>query len=226
MQYQYKPHTTQAIDPDIDRRRQLRPAAGRPARHRAPTPRRSAGPAAGKTGTATNDADDVSSSWFVGFTPQLATAVMYVRGNGNDALDDWLPPYNGAAGYFGAGYPTATWTAVMKADMEGVPVEQFPPPANVPAKQKDHAPAPPPPPATHHTQSPTTSAPTSTAPTTTAPTTTAPTTTAPTSTGPSCFPPGHCHTSSPTPTTSPSPTTSTSPAAVRPSLMASLEPDW
>ena len=99
-------------------------------------------PAAGKTGTATNDTDEVSSSWFVGFTPQMATAVMYVRGDGDDALNDWLPPYNGAAGYFGAGYPTATWAAVMKRDLVGVPVEKFPPPANVPAKQTDHAPAP------------------------------------------------------------------------------------
>ena len=37
-------------------------------------------PAAGKTGTATNDDGDVSSSWFVGYTPQISTAVMYVRG--------------------------------------------------------------------------------------------------------------------------------------------------
>ena len=93
-------------------------------------------PAAGKTGTATNSHDQVSSSWFVGFTPQLATAVMYVRGDGNDQLDDnWLPPYNGASGYFGAGYPTATWAAVMKLDLAGEPIEKFPPAANVPAKQ-------------------------------------------------------------------------------------------
>ena len=59
-------------------------------------------PAAGKTGTATNADDQVSSSWFVGYTPQLATAVMYVRGDGNDALDGLpRPPF------FGAGYPTA-----------------------------------------------------------------------------------------------------------------------
>ena len=44
-------------------------------------------PAAGKTGTATNDKDEVSSSWFVGYTPQLSTAVMYVRGDGDDQLD-------------------------------------------------------------------------------------------------------------------------------------------
>ena len=52
-------------------------------------------PAAGKTGTATNAKDEVSSSWFVGYTPQLATAVMYVRGDGDDQLDGWLPAYFG-----------------------------------------------------------------------------------------------------------------------------------
>ena len=34
-------------------------------------------PAAGKTGTATIDAGDVSSSWFVGYTPQVSTAVKF-----------------------------------------------------------------------------------------------------------------------------------------------------
>lgn len=83
-------------------------------------------PAAGKTGTATNDKDQVSSSWFVGFTPQLATAVMYVRGDGNDQLDDdWLPDYEGATGYFGSNYPTRTWAAVMAADLEGTEVEDL-----------------------------------------------------------------------------------------------------
>ena len=82
-------------------------------------------PAAGKTGTATNSKDQVSSAWFVGYTPQLSTAVMYVRGDGNEQLDGWLPSY------FGADYPAETWTAVMKRDMEGLAVEDFPPPANV-----------------------------------------------------------------------------------------------
>ena len=44
-------------------------------------------PAAGKTGTATNADGNVSSSWFVGYTPQLSTAIMYVRGDGNDNLN-------------------------------------------------------------------------------------------------------------------------------------------
>ncbi len=78
-------------------------------------------PAAGKTGTATNDKDQVSSAWFVGFTPQRSTAVMYVRGDGDDQLDGWLPSY------FGADYPARTWTAIMQQVMEGMDVEEFPP---------------------------------------------------------------------------------------------------
>jgi membrane peptidoglycan carboxypeptidase len=112
-------------------------------------------PAAGKTGTATNDDGDVSSSWFVGYTPQLATAVMYVRGDGDNALNDWLPSY------FGADYPTETWAAVMSRDMDGVEVEQFPPAANVDgeAPETGHAPyvPPPSPTATKSTPKPTTS---------------------------------------------------------------------
>ncbi|MBI2244070.1 MAG: penicillin-binding protein, partial [Nocardioides sp.] len=98
-------------------------------------------PAAGKTGTATNDDGDVSSSWFVGYTPQLATAVMYVRGDGDNALNDWLPSY------FGAEYPTRTWTAVMSRALEGTEVESFPEPANVDgeAPADGHEPYTPPP---------------------------------------------------------------------------------
>jgi membrane peptidoglycan carboxypeptidase len=93
-------------------------------------------PAAGKTGTATNDKGDVSSSWFVGYTPQLATAVMYVRGDGNDALNGYMPSY------FGADYPTRTWTETMRRSLDDAPVEDFPPPANLDARLTDHAPAP------------------------------------------------------------------------------------
>ncbi|MGA8995240.1 MAG: transglycosylase domain-containing protein, partial [Nocardioidaceae bacterium] len=93
-------------------------------------------PAAGKTGTATNAQGNVSSSWFVGYTPQLATAVMYVRGDGNDALNGFLPSY------FGADYPTRTWTQAVRETLDDKPVLAFPPPANVDATNDDHAPAP------------------------------------------------------------------------------------
>ncbi|MFT3873650.1 MAG: transglycosylase domain-containing protein [Nocardioides sp.] len=82
-------------------------------------------PVAGKTGTATNSKDQVSSAWFVGATPQLATAVMYVRGDGDDQLDGWLPSY------FGGAYPTRTWTAIMTTALAGEPVLDFPEPVYV-----------------------------------------------------------------------------------------------
>ncbi len=79
-------------------------------------------PAAAKTGTATNDDGEVTSSWFVGYTPQLSTAVMYVRGDGNGQLDGYMPEY------FGGSYPARTWTAVMQRALEGTPVLDFPAP--------------------------------------------------------------------------------------------------
>ncbi|HET6625173.1 MAG TPA: transglycosylase domain-containing protein, partial [Nocardioidaceae bacterium] len=109
-------------------------------------------PAAGKTGTATNGNGDVSSSWFVGYTPQLSTAVMYVRGDGNDALNGYMPSY------FGADYPTRTWTATMQHALEGTEVLDFPEPVFLDgeAPTSGHEPAPtytPPPPTPTQTPS-------------------------------------------------------------------------
>ncbi len=99
-------------------------------------------PAAAKTGTATNDDGDVSSSWFVGYTPQVATAVMYARGKGNEALNGFLPSFYGGA------YPASTWTSIMQRVMDGMEVEEFPEPAFVDgeAPAEGHAPYTPPPP--------------------------------------------------------------------------------
>ncbi|NGN95049.1 penicillin-binding protein [Nocardioides sp. KC13] len=80
-------------------------------------------PAAGKTGTATNADDDVSSAWFAGYTPQLSTAVMYVRGKGSGKLDGWLDSY------FGAGYPAETWAKIMGTLTDDLEIEEFPEPA-------------------------------------------------------------------------------------------------
>jgi len=152
-------------------------------------------PVAGKTGTATNGEGEVSSAWFAGYTRQLSTAVMYVRGKGNEQLQGWLPSY------FGGAFPAETWTAVMQGAMEGLPVEEFPEPAmldgDAPGEDEEvvtPAPttqAPPPttqapPPTTQAppSQEPTTAEPTTQEPTTEAPTTEAPTTEAPTTEAP------------------------------------------
>jgi membrane peptidoglycan carboxypeptidase len=227
VKYRYQPHTTQAIKPDIDR--DVSYALQQVVLHGTGANAQAIDrPAAGKTGTATNDNGDVSSSWFVGYTPQLATAVMYVRGDGDNALNDWLPPYNGAAGYFGAGYPTATWAAVMRRDLVGVPEESFPPPANVTGDPPEtgHEPytPPPPKPTTRHTSSaPTSSAPTS-EPTSSAP----PPSSSSTSHGPpTCVPNVNCPTDPTSGTSSPGGGGNGSPnASQRPVVMSSREPWW
>jgi membrane peptidoglycan carboxypeptidase len=93
-------------------------------------------PIAGKTGTATDDKGHVRSSWFVGYTPQLSTAVMYVRGTGNEPLDGYLDTF------FGGEHPARTWAAVMKRALLGDPVIPFPPAANLEQRVAGHEPLP------------------------------------------------------------------------------------
>jgi membrane peptidoglycan carboxypeptidase len=166
-------------------------------------------PAIGKTGTATKDGGAVSSSWFAGATPQLATAVMMVRDKGQGALDEIVDDggYWVGDSFAGGYYPAMTWTAIMQRAMEGLPVEEFPEPVFLDgeAPEEGHEYVPPPPPST--TQAPTTTpSPTQTQSTTKSPTQ-EPTTTkpSPTETEPTTEEPT---TSSPSPTF---PTTSSTP---------------
>ncbi len=157
-------------------------------------------PVAGKTGTATADQSDgvqhVSSSWFIGYTPQLVTAVMYVRGDGNNPLDDGY-----LSSFFGGYYPAMTWTAIMQKALTGVPVANFPPPAKLTGTQRPV----PTTPAPTTSQAPTTSRPPTTP--TTPPTTPTTPTTAPTT-----------PTTPPTTTTTPTTTsTTTTPTSLAPS---------
>jgi membrane peptidoglycan carboxypeptidase len=137
-------------------------------------------PAIGKTGTATRADGGVSSSWFAGATPQLATAVMVVRDKGQGALDEIVADggYWVGDSFAGGYYPAMAWTAIMQRAMEGLPVEEFPEPAfldgEAPEEGHEYTP-PPPPPST--TQSSPTQSPTKTP--TTSPTTSEPTTESP-----------------------------------------------
>ncbi|MCW2824278.1 MAG: penicillin-binding protein, partial [Aeromicrobium sp.] len=123
-------------------------------------------PTAGKTGTATAGADDdqhVSSSWFAGFTPKLATAVMYNRGkNGNADLENYMIPF------FGGQIPAKTFALYMNGVLDPNDCGTFPAPANITADEgTDYvAPAPKPKPKPR----PTTAKPTTPAPTTAEPT--------------------------------------------------------
>jgi len=77
-------------------------------------------PAAGKTGTT----NDNKSAWFVGYTPQLATAVMMVK-DGPNGLPVSLSGTGGLDTVTGGSFPARIWTAYMSGALEGTPVEEF-----------------------------------------------------------------------------------------------------
>ncbi|MDR1790746.1 MAG: penicillin-binding protein [Propionibacteriaceae bacterium] len=82
-------------------------------------------PVAGKTGTAWyNDPesglDKTVAAWFVGYTKQITTAVMFVAGDdGMGDLDDFT------GGFYGSGFPAKLWLAYMETAMEGMDEEDF-----------------------------------------------------------------------------------------------------
>ncbi len=77
-------------------------------------------PAAGKTGTTS----DFKDAWFVGFTPQRATAAWV--GYENPALP-MRRAFNGGP-VFGGTYPAIMWSTFMKASLKGIPAENWDPP--------------------------------------------------------------------------------------------------
>ncbi|MFT4187845.1 MAG: transglycosylase domain-containing protein [Aeromicrobium sp.] len=86
-------------------------------------------PTIGKTGTATATGTDgyehISSVWFVGATPKLATAVMYNRGVGNESLEGFLSPATGG------GYPARTFKTFMNKVLDSNDCGEFPAAANI-----------------------------------------------------------------------------------------------
>jgi membrane peptidoglycan carboxypeptidase len=105
-------------------------------------------PAAGKTGTNTNEKE----AWFIGFTPQISTAVGMYREQcvtksgkivqpqysncpetpGGKPSKKYGPnnpystPHEVSLGFQGADAPTHIWHEFMVAALQGKPVEQFP----------------------------------------------------------------------------------------------------
>src|SRR5699024_9757059 len=63
--------------------------------------------------------------WFVGFSPKLATAVMYARGNGHQRLDGYLPTF------YGGDYPAMTFRSYMTQALDGSSCGSFPSPATI-----------------------------------------------------------------------------------------------
>jgi penicillin-binding protein 1A len=80
-------------------------------------------PAAGKTGTT----QDNWNAWFVGYTPQLSTAVWMGHNDGNHTLGN----VKGVRAVTGGTWPARTWQAYMKRALDGAPVVPFNQPAPI-----------------------------------------------------------------------------------------------
>ncbi|HVE64513.1 MAG TPA: penicillin-binding transpeptidase domain-containing protein, partial [Mycobacteriales bacterium] len=90
-------------------------------------------PAAGKTGTTQNNAD----AWFVGFTPQLSTAVWM----GFDKPKEKQLKNILGRDVTGGSFPAAIFKRFMDEALKGAPVESFPPPVYVGKKQSGSQPS-------------------------------------------------------------------------------------
>ncbi len=80
-------------------------------------------PAAGKTGTT----DDNRSAWFVGYTPQLATAVFMAKEDA-EGMPVSMAGTGGLETVTGGSFPAAIWTLMMERALDGQPVAEFPEP--------------------------------------------------------------------------------------------------
>ena len=97
-------------------------------------------PVAGKTGT-NGVGDDITSAWFVGYTKQISTAVMYVAGDsGNEDLDPYKRPQDKT--FFGSSYPLMTWVDHMTTASEGMEVLDFEVPKKIDGKSASPSPSP------------------------------------------------------------------------------------
>jgi membrane peptidoglycan carboxypeptidase len=80
-------------------------------------------PVAGKTGTT----DSNQSAWFVGYTPQLSTAVNLFRPSPDGRTNLSLSGAGGLSRVAGGSFPTQIWTGYMQGALQGKPTLSFPP---------------------------------------------------------------------------------------------------
>lgn len=78
-------------------------------------------PAAGKTGSS----NEYRSAWFVGYVPQLTTAVAMFQ-PGEDGSEEIITPFGGYQQISGGSVPTTIWTNFMEQAVADLPVVDFP----------------------------------------------------------------------------------------------------
>jgi membrane peptidoglycan carboxypeptidase len=93
-------------------------------------------PVAGKTGTT----DNSRSVWFVGYTPELVTAVGLFGQDPASGAQVTLDGVGGTGSAAGGRYPTQIWTAYMKSALAGRPVSAFTAPKQARTQPADPAP--------------------------------------------------------------------------------------
>ncbi|MGV8966235.1 MAG: transglycosylase domain-containing protein [Cellulomonas sp.] len=98
-------------------------------------------PIAGKTGTSS----DNKSAWFMGFTPQIATAVAFYQPTADGKGEDSISAFGGIGQITGGSWPAKLWAAYMKPVFD-VPkyadVVDFPARSNVNKKTATSVPVP------------------------------------------------------------------------------------
>ena len=83
-------------------------------------------PAAGKTGTTEDNAE----GWFIGYTPQLSTAVWIGSPNSQTSLRNLRLGGQYYGDIFGGTVSAPTWRAIMEGASKGMPVKQFDDPSD------------------------------------------------------------------------------------------------
>jgi membrane peptidoglycan carboxypeptidase len=95
-------------------------------------------PVAGKTGTT----DSNLSAWFVGYTPQMSTAVVMFRTGPDGRTRESLTGAGGGGRVNGGSFPAAIWTSYTSAALKGTPVLRFPTAPEPPALTASPTPTP------------------------------------------------------------------------------------
>ncbi len=80
-------------------------------------------PAAGKTGTA----NDNASAWFNGYTPEVAASVAFYRDNATESLNG----IGGLTSVTGGSFPARIWAEFVKGYLGKAPIQDFPPAVNI-----------------------------------------------------------------------------------------------
>ena len=100
-------------------------------------------PVAGKTGTAgdNDDAGSTRAAWYIGYTRQISTAVMFCAGDsGYDDLNLYAQPGRGGI-FYGGTYPGDVWHDYMTTVMAGKPAIPFTAPKDTGPAQAPRPPA-------------------------------------------------------------------------------------